>query len=142
MAERFKMGRGAPTVFYNEKTMVRVVVRGGDFTFSGTKVELDEMRKKMGERCDIKNRGMMGNEEGEIKGVTMLGRTTRWTQEGIEYEADGGHRMKVMRAEGLEEDSKVAAGPAVKVGGGVDALEEVKLEEAWEHKEFRSKGRR
>ena len=48
VAEGFKRGRGAPTVFYNEKTMVRVVVHGDDFTFSGTKVELAKMRKKMG----------------------------------------------------------------------------------------------
>ena len=74
------------------------------------------------------------------KVVTILGRTVRWTGKGIEYEADGGHRAKLMKAEGLEEDSKVAVGPAVKVGGGVEAFEEVKLEEAWEHKEFRSKG--
>ena len=45
-----------------------------------------------------------------------------------------------MKAEGLEEDSKVVAGPAVKDGGGAEALEEVKLEGKWEHKEFRSKG--
>ena len=35
-----------------------------------------------------------------------------------------------MKAEGLEEYSKVAVGPAVKDGGGAVALEEVKLEGA------------
>ena len=83
---------------------------------------------------------MMGSGEREIKVVTILGRTVRWTEEGVEYEAAGGHRMKLIKAEGLKEDSQVAVGPAVKVGGGVEALEEAKLEEAWEHKEFRSKG--
>ena len=56
---RIQEGRGAPTVFYNESTMVRVVVHGDDFTFSGTKVELDKMRRKMEEWYDIKNRGMV-----------------------------------------------------------------------------------
>ena len=60
-------------VFYNEKTGVRGVVQGDDFTFSGTKVELDKMRKRMGEWYDRKNRGMMGSGEGEIKVVTILG---------------------------------------------------------------------
>lgn len=64
----------------------------------------------------------------------------RWTEEGIEYEADAEHRAKLMKAEGLEEDSKVAVGPAMKDGGGAEASEEMKLEVAWEHKEFRSKG--
>ena len=45
-----------------------------------------------------------------------------------------------MTAEGLGEDSKVAVGPAVKDCGGAEVLEAVKLEEAWEHREFRSKG--
>ena len=47
-----------------------------------------------------------------------------------------------MKAEGLEEDSKVAVGPAVKIDGGREALDEVKLEEKWEHEEFRSSGAR
>ena len=82
VAEGFKRGRGAPTVVYNKRTMVRVVVHGDDFTFSGTKVELDKMRKKMGEWYDIKNREMMVSGEGEINVLTILGRTVRWTEEG------------------------------------------------------------
>ena len=50
-------GRGAPTVFYNKVTEVRVVVHGDDFTFSGTKAELDRMRRKMEERYDMKIEG-------------------------------------------------------------------------------------
>ena len=61
--------------------MVRVAVHGDNFTFSGTKEELDKMRKKMEEWYDIKNRGMMGSGEGQIKVVTLLGRTVRWTEE-------------------------------------------------------------
>jgi hypothetical protein len=140
VAEGFTRGRGAPTVFYNKVTEVRVVVHGDDFTFSGTKAELDRMRRKMEEWYDIKDRGTMGSGKGEIKEVVILGRVVRWTEGGIEYEADAGHRAKLMKAEGLEEDSKVAVGPAMKDDGGVEALEEVMLEGKWEHKEFRSKG--
>jgi hypothetical protein len=125
VAEGFERGRGASAVFHNRGTEVVVVVHGDDFTFSGTKVELDRMRRKMEEWYDIKDRGTMRSGEGEIKEVTILGRTVRWTDEGIEYEADGEHRAKLMKAEGLEEDSKVAVGPAVKGGGGAEALEEV-----------------
>ena len=45
-----------------------------------------------------------------------------------------------MNAEGLEEDSQVAVGPSVMVAGGAEVQEEVKLEDAWDHKVFRSKG--
>ena len=66
-----------------------MVVHGDDFTVSGTKVELDKMWKRMGEWYDIKNRGMMVRGDGQIKVMTILGRTVRWTDEGIDYEADG-----------------------------------------------------
>ena len=59
--EGFRRGKGAPTVFHNDKTQVRVAVHGDDFAFSGTKVELNRMRVKMEEWYDIKNRGMMGS---------------------------------------------------------------------------------
>ena len=72
-AEGFKRGTGAPTVFYNSKTAVRVVVHGDDFTFSGTKGELEKVRGKMDEWYDIKNLGTMGSGAGEIKEVTILG---------------------------------------------------------------------
>ena len=134
VAEGFKRGRGAPTVVYNKGTEIRVVVHGDDFTFSGTKAELDRMRRKMEEWYDIKDRGTMGGGEGEIKEVTIPERTMRWKEEGIEYEADAEHRAKLMKAEGLEEDSKVVVGPAMKDDGGVEALEEVMLEGKWEHK--------
>ena len=101
----FRRGRGAPTVFYNEETQVRLVVHGDDFTFSGTKAELVKMRVKMAEWYDIKDRGMMGSGSNEAKEVTILGRVVRWTSGGIEYEADLEHRRRLMEMEGLEEDS-------------------------------------
>lgn len=129
-------------MFHNEKTQVRVVVHGEDFTFSGTKVELNRMKGKMEEWYDIKNKGMMGSGETDIKEVTISGRRVRWTQDGIEYEADEGNMTKLMKVEGLEEDSKTAVGPAVKMDGGREGMDEIDLKEKWEQTEFRSKGAR
>ena len=39
--EGFRRGKGAPTVFFNAKTGVRLVVHGDDFTYSGTRKELE-----------------------------------------------------------------------------------------------------
>ena len=75
VAEGFKRGRGAPTVFHYKGTEVRVVVHGDDFFFSGTKVELGRMRRKMEEWYEIKDRGTMVSGEKEIKEVTILWRT-------------------------------------------------------------------
>ena len=137
----FRRGRGAPTVFHNEKTEVQPVVHADDFTFSGTKCELNKMRKKMMEWYDIEDRWTALSGEKEMKEVTILGRQVRWKKDGIEYEADAGHSAKLMKAEGLEEDSKTAVGPAVKMDGGREAMDEIDLEE-WEKTEFRSSGAR
>ncbi len=47
-AEGFERGRGAPTVFWNRMTKVRVVVHGDDFTMSGEKQKLEAMRGDAG----------------------------------------------------------------------------------------------
>ena len=110
----FRRGRGAPTLFVNLVTGVRVVVHGDDFTCSGRRKELEAVRQKMREWYDIKDRGIMGSSVNEIKEVTILGRTVRWTAEGIEYEADEKHRKELLKEEGLVEQSKAVVGPSVK----------------------------
>jgi len=85
----------------------------------------------------------MGSGVGEIREVVILGRTVGWTTEGIEYEADEKHRKTLMKRAGLEEGSKAAAGPVVKVtcdvaitDGGREEEEEKELE-GKEKTEFR-----
>ena len=114
-------------------------MHGDDFTFSGVKAELLKMRSTMEAWYDIKNRGMMGSDVDDIKKVTILGRTLRWTEDGLEYEADIGHRRKVMEAEGLDDDSNKAPGPAVKEDVGKAEFDEKEFDNL-EHKDFRSRG--
>ena len=81
----------------------------------------------------------MGSGKNEIKEVTILGRTVRWTAEGLEYEADVRHRRRIMEAEGLEEDSKAVPSPAVKDDNGKAELHEKDLDTD-DHRRFRSEG--
>jgi len=115
-------------VFVNPKTEVRVVVHGDDFTMSGMKEELAAMRGKMQEWYEVNDRGIMGSGVGEIREVTILGRTVRWTPEGIEYEADERHRQELMNKSGLEESSKAAVGPVAKGVIGDEKANELELE--------------
>jgi len=128
IGEGFIRGVGASTVFYNPVTEVRVVVHGDDFTFAGTKKELMRMHKKMEEWYDVKLRGVMGSAGDEVKEITILGRTVRWTTEGIEYEADGRHREELMKECGLKEDSKSLNCPAARGGEEQEGGEERRLE--------------
>ena len=137
--EGFERGRGAPTVFHNKKSGVRLVVHGDDFTFAGVKKELQKMKVKMREWYDIKDRGTMGSDEDDIKTITILGRTLRWTPSGLEYEAGAEHMQKVLEAEGLDEGSKAAVSPAVRDDENKALLDEQELcKEA--HRGFRSMG--
>ena len=83
-SEGFRRGKGAPTMFFNAQTAVRLVVHGDDFTYSGTKKELEKSKEEMREWYVIKDRGTMGSGKNVINEVTILGRTVRWTAEGLE----------------------------------------------------------
>eukprot|EP00973_Karenia_brevis_P014380 1958437-Karenia_brevis.AAC.1 len=55
---------------------------------------------------EIKVRAVLGPEEKDDNEVTILGRLVRWTNEGIEYEADPKHRRLVMENFGFNEKTK------------------------------------
>jgi hypothetical protein len=100
-SEKFVRGVAAPTVFYNEGTGVRVVVHGDDFTFSGEEDALLKIKNKMEEWYAIKLRGIMGSALKDIKEIVILGRTLRWTDDGLEYIADEKHRQELMKSTGM-----------------------------------------
>ena len=54
------------------------------------------LNKKMQEEYDIKCQ-VMGPENRVSKEVTILNRTQRWTQAGIEYEADAKHACLIVK---------------------------------------------
>ena len=124
----FRRGKAAPTAFYNDKTKVRVVVHGDDFTCTGTRAELDKLAGKMAEWWDMKLRGIMGSAADEVKEMTILGRSVRWTEQGIEYEADEKHRVEVLKAEKLGEESKGVVSAAVKPKVEDERMKTVKLD--------------
>ena len=137
VGDGFKRGVGAPVVFHNPRTGVRLVVHGDDFTFSGTRRELEVIRERMKEWYEVKDRGIMGSGGDEIKEVEILGRRIRWTREGIEYEGDGSHRRALMEEMGLGQDSNAVGCPAERPEGRPSGDDEVELREA-ERRGFRS----
>ena len=96
-----------------------------------TKKELKKVRELMKDWYDIKDRGIMGSGKDEIKEVTILGRRLRWMEDCLEYEADPGHRRKVMEMEGLEENSKSVVGPSVKGNTGEEEWGEDDLDDSF-----------
>ena len=110
----FRRGKAAPTVFYHPERGVRLVVHGDDFTFMGVRRQLKWIGGLMKGWYDVKERGIMGSAEGEIKEIVILGRILRWADRWLEYEADPKHREVLVREFGLEGNSKAAGSPGVK----------------------------
>ena len=55
---------------------------------------------------DIKVQAILGEDSGDDKEVTILGRIVRWTDNGIEFEADPKHRRLIMDTFRFKEDSR------------------------------------
>ena len=66
---------------------------------------MKKMEVKMREWYEIKMRGLMGSGMKDCREICILGRTLRWTEEGLEYEADRKHREALMRGLALEDEN-------------------------------------
>ena len=55
---------------------------------------------------EIKVRAVMGEDEEDDKEVVILGRVVRWTEKGLEYEADPKHRRIILESLGFEEGTR------------------------------------
>ena len=81
-------GTAAATTFNHPMTHVRVAVHGDDLTFAPVESELRKERSRMCEWYDVKVCGLLGSGRRHVRELEMLGRSLRWTEEGLEYEAE------------------------------------------------------
>ena len=72
---------------HQERNLV-TSVHGDDFTSSGPKAHLDWMKSQMEAKYELKELARLGPAKDDGKEVKVLNRLVRWTETGIEYEAD------------------------------------------------------
>ena len=82
-------------------------VHGDDFTSSGPKAHLDWMKSQMEAKYELKELARLGPAKDDGKEVKVLKRFVRWTETGIEYEADPRKIERLVVDLGLEECSTV-----------------------------------
>lgn len=108
-AAGFIVGKASPCNFRHGTKDLIVTVHGDDFTSSGSEEDLvwlrDTLKKKYEIKCTI-----LGPEANHAQEVKVLGRTLRWTEAGIEYEADARHQAIVVEELGLN-DCKAVSTP-------------------------------
>ena len=77
-------------------------VHGDDFTTAGPKASLDWFVGACREKYELKESERLGGAPGDSKEARVLNRIVRWTDHGLEYEADPRQAEKLIQELGLE----------------------------------------
>lgn len=84
----FRRGISSTCVFFHIERILRTSVHGDDFTSSGGKRDFDWFKEELSKRYELKEEARLGPGRNDDKEGEVLNRIIRWTEEGVEYEAD------------------------------------------------------
>ena len=118
----FEQGCASACLFRHKKRGIVLSVHGEDFTTSGSKLALDLWQKEMVSHYELTIGGRLGPGPNDAKEVRCLNRIIRWTNVGIEYEADPRLAKRLIQQVGLE-GANGAATPGGKMGANEIATE-------------------
>ena len=120
----FRQGTASPNLFYNKERTIMCTVHGDDFTSQGPCDQLEWFEKAVAEHYEITVGPRIGPGPNDEKEVRALNRVIRWTDVGVEYEADPRQAERLMAECGLEQCQSVAT-PGVRPTGDELANDEV-----------------
>ena len=98
----FKRGYASACVFRHAKRGITTSVYGDDFSTTGPKDQLDWFKTTLEEKYELVELCRMGPGPDDDKAGKVLNRLVRWTDQGLEYEADPRQREKLLRDLQLE----------------------------------------
>ena len=98
----FTQGSACPCVFYHPEKDLLCSVHGDDFTTVGPKCELDRFEAELAEHYELKVGPRLGPADSDAKEARVLNRVIRWTEKGIELEADPRQVERLLQENGLE----------------------------------------
>ena len=84
----FQQGSASPCVFVHKERRRTCSVHGDDFTTAGPKDQLDWFERSLESHYELKRGGRLGPGPSDDKEATVLNRVVRWSEQGLEYEAD------------------------------------------------------
>ena len=111
----FRQGEACPCLFFNASRNLAISVHGDDFTTVGPKCELDVFERQLEEKYELKKGGRLGPGRDDCKELTVLNRVIRWTDRGIEYEADPRQAERLIEGLNLDSGCKSTATPGLKL---------------------------
>ena len=110
----FVQGQSCPCVFRHSERDIVVTVHGDDFTSVGGKPDLDWFEEAMKGSYELTIQPRLGPGREDAKEGLILNRVVRYTDEGLEYEADPRQAEKLILECGLE-GANTAATPGVRM---------------------------
>ena len=110
----FVQGVSCPCVFRHSKRPIVVTVHGDDFTSVGSKPDLDWFENAMRQNYELTAQPRMGPGPEDSKEGLILNRVVRYTEDGLEYEADPRQAEKLILECGLA-GGNTAATPGVRL---------------------------
>jgi hypothetical protein len=93
-------------VCWHAERDLRCVVHGDDFYFIRNDMNLAWIYGLMREWYEVKMRGILGPDSGDVKRVEILNRWLEWKETGIELKADPKHAQRLIKEVGLSSSSK------------------------------------
>ena len=110
----FAQGEASPCIFVHAARGIAVSVHGDVFTSTGPKCELDWFESQLEGKYELRKGGRLGPADGDCKELTVLNRVIRWSEGGIEYEADPRQVERLIEGLHLGEGCKSVATPGLK----------------------------
>ena len=101
-------------MFVHRSRNIATSVHGDDFTSAGPKVELDWLESQLEGTYELRKGGRLGPGDRDAKEILVLSRAIRWTEQGLEYEADPRQGEGLLEGLGLAGDCKSVATPGLK----------------------------
>ena len=86
-------------------------VHGDGFTSAGPKVEFDWLQSQLGGKYELRLGARLGSGDQDAKEILVLNRAIRWTEHGLEYEADPRQGERLLEGLGLAGECKSVATP-------------------------------
>ena len=84
----FRQGVACPCVFWHESMSCVSSVHGDESMTAGAKPDLDWFESELEAKYELRKGGIIGPGKDDDKEGRVLNRVVRWTEDGLEYEAD------------------------------------------------------
>ena len=101
----FQRGQASTCVYRHKHTGNTAAIHGDDILMEGSENELKEHYKKILKKYEC-TMSMIGSGSHLEKSLKILNRTIRWTEAGIEIEADKRHALEIIKEAKLEDNKK------------------------------------